>query len=209
MNQPILEGALPILSSVLGNNTVAGLLAIFNLALNTVTTTTAILTKQQEQQSGSFKHDYGGNQAYFGQGAGNDQDKRQFQSQALSLIAAFFSTINSTFASLTSSETPLTTYIFIALLSYISFRIIYGVVTSIVRSILNLVKVSIMITIVTTILWFVVNVTSPPDDSSDGTFKSGQHRHQDPISKVVYSFQNKFKAEYERQQQHLQNPHLH
>ncbi|KAF9110732.1 hypothetical protein BGX27_005964 [Mortierella sp. AM989] len=181
MNQPILEGVLPILSTVFGNKTVAGLMAIVNLAVDHITTTT---------------------------------DSFEFQSKIMNTIAMVFSTINSIFASLTSSETPLTTYILLALLSYVAFLVVYGVVSWVVRSVLNLIKLSIIITIVTTLLWFIINVTSPLEGNGAGTdsdaFKSGkqQHRHQDPISKLLHSFQHKFRTEYERQQQHLQNPHV-
>ncbi|KAF9352198.1 hypothetical protein BGX26_009936 [Mortierella sp. AD094] len=213
MNQPILEGVLPILSTVLGNNTVAGLMAIFSLALDTVTTSTAAFNKQASSFKNQDFTNYAGQQAFHGQGPQPGREgNHQFQSQIMSTLAMLFSTINSTFASLTSSETPLTTYILLALLSYVAFRIVYGFVSWIVRSVLNLIKLSIIISIVTAVLWFIINVTSSPEGTESGSaYKSGQqqHRHQDPISQLLYSFQNKFRAEYERQQQNLQNPHYH
>ncbi|KAF8934546.1 hypothetical protein EDD21DRAFT_377570 [Dissophora ornata] len=209
MDQPIFQGALPILSNLLGDNTVAGLMAAFNLALNTVTATTAALNNynsnsQNARQGSSFKSqdygDYRGEQAFYGQEGQDDNQGQQFQSVIMSTLAMVFSTVNSAFSSLTASQTPLTTYILVAVLSYVAFRIIYGLVSWVVRSVLNLIKISIMITAVATILWFVVNVTSSTGGSDTG--------HQDPISQVLYSLQGKFRAEYERQQQYLQNQHV-
>ncbi|KAF9339686.1 hypothetical protein BGZ91_005077 [Linnemannia elongata] len=167
--QNILQGAIPLLSSVLGNNTVAGVMA--------------------------------------------DQQEHQFASTIMSTLAMVFGTLNSTFASLTHSETPLTTYILVAVLSYIVFRIVYGFVSWIVRSVINLIKMSIIITVVTSLLWFVINVTSPQDcDTSDGSTcynagAGGQNRGKDPISKGFSYLQTRYQAEYNRQQQYLQNQH--
>ncbi|KAF9176008.1 hypothetical protein BGX21_006377 [Mortierella sp. AD011] len=209
MNQPIFEGVLPILSSVLGNNTVAGVMAIFSLALDTITTSTAAFNKQ----ASSFKNQdftgYAGQQAFYGQGPQPGQEGNQFQSQIMSTLAMIFSTLNSGFTSLTASETPLTTYIIVALLSYVAFLIVYGIVSWIVRSVLNLIKLSIIISIVTVVLWFIINITSSPEGTESGSTGQQQYRHQDPISKFLYSAQTKFRTEYERQQQNLQNPYYH
>ncbi|KAF9188209.1 hypothetical protein BGZ51_000736 [Haplosporangium sp. Z 767] len=194
MNQ-VFQGALPILSTVFGEKTVAGFLTIFNMALDTVTTTTANLNQNYDQYA---KHQ---SSSFHGQGHENHS---QFQSVVMSTLAMVFSTINSTFASLTASDTPLTTYILLALLSYVAFRIIYGFVSWVVRSVLNLIKMSIVIAAVTTILWFIINITSSKEGHEG--FGAGS-RHQDPISQVIGSLQTKFRAEYQRQQQHLQNPH--
>ncbi|KAG0293525.1 hypothetical protein BGZ98_002126 [Dissophora globulifera] len=220
MNQPIVQGALPILSGMLGNNTVAGLMAVLNLALNTVTTATAALNSYNNNnndgntrhQASSFKNqgydDYSGQHAFYGQGGNDDDDNnRQFQSAIMSTLAMIFSTINSAFSSLTKSQTPLTTYILLALLTYVAFKIVYGLVSWVVRSVINLIKISIMITAVTTILWFIINVTSTPG-GGDPSSSNGQHRHQDPISQALYNLQGKFRAEFERQQEYLQNPHV-
>ncbi|KAF9209878.1 hypothetical protein BGZ49_010408 [Haplosporangium sp. Z 27] len=206
MNQPdILEAALPIISSVLGNSTVAGIMAIFNLALNTVTYTTSSFNKQASSFKNQNYDDYYG-EGVFGQGPQLKQDGDQgpqFQSQLMSILATVFSTINSTFASLTGSKTPLMSYILVAVLSYVAFKIVYGIVSWIVRSVLNLIKLSIIIAIVTSVLWFIINITSSSESNDDGNaYGSGrQHRHQDPISQAIHSFQDKFRAEYQRQQQ--------
>ncbi|KAI1318190.1 hypothetical protein EDD11_007073 [Mortierella claussenii] len=216
MNQPLLQATLPILSSVLGNSTVAGLMTVVNLALNTVSSTTAAFNKngQDGRYGSSFKNqghgDYAGQQAYYGQEQGQGH---HLQSMILSTLATVFSTLNSTFASLTHSQTPLTTYILVAVLSYIAFRIVYSFISWVVRSVINLVKVSIIITAVTTIIWFIINVTSsssPRGAESGSGYGTGQqqHRHQDPISQFLHTVQDKFQAEYQRQQQYLQDPHV-
>ncbi|KAG0264411.1 hypothetical protein BG011_006887 [Mortierella polycephala] len=203
MNQ-VIQGALPILSNILGNSTVAGFLAIFNMALDTVTTTTTNFNQNYDQyakhQSSSF-HDQAYDQyAFEGQGQDHENGSR-FQSVVMSTFAMVFSTINSAFAFLTASNTPLTTYIILALLSYVAFLIVYGFVSWVVRSVLNLIKMSIIVAAVTTILWFIINITSSTEGQDAGS------RHQDPISQVLGNLQTKFRAEYQRQQQHLQNPH--
>lgn len=205
---------MPILSSVLGNNTVAGMMAVFNLALNTFNSASEELNKHSSQEKLSYQQQQQYRQTTFnqGQGQGQDQKEHQFASTIVSTLAMVFGTINSTFASLTHSETPLTTYILVAALSYIVFRIVYGFVSWIVRSVINLVKLSIIITVVTSLLWFVINVTSPAQDcdSSDGSTcynAGGQNRAQDPISKGFSYLQTRFQAEYNRQQQYLQNQH--
>lgn len=215
-HQNILQGALPLLSSVLGNNTVAGVIAVFNIALNTFTSAAETVNKHTTQDKFAYQYQQQQQQTTFNQGQtynnqGQDQQQQQFVSTIMSTLAMVFFTINSTFAQLTSFETPLTTYILVAVLSYIAFRIVYGFVSWIVRSVINLVKISIMITVVTTILWFVINITLPSQvcDSSDGcTFNAGaggQGRAQDPISRGFDYFQTRFQAEYHRQQQFLQN----
>ncbi|KAG0278123.1 hypothetical protein BGZ95_004661 [Linnemannia exigua] len=218
MDQNIIQGAIPLLSSVLGNNTVAGMIAVFNLALNTITASETI-NKHSPAQDNSFS--YQQQQQYrqttFNQRT-NDQDsgeqQQKFASTVMSTLAMVFGTLNSTFASLTQSETPLTTYILVAVLSYIAFRIIYGFVSWIVRSVINLIKMSIIITVVMTLLWFVINVTSPPQECGDndsgtcGFNAAGQPqngRAQDPISRGFYYLQSRFQAEYHRQQQFVQN----
>ncbi|KAG0367342.1 hypothetical protein BC939DRAFT_449868 [Gamsiella multidivaricata] len=200
MNQPIVQGALPILSNVLGNNTVAGLMAVINMALNTVTSATAAVNGYNS---------YSGERTYFGQKQGDNQGQH-FESAFMSALSMVFSAINSTFASLTASQTPLTTYILLALLSYVAFRIVYGIVSWVVRSVLNLIKISIIITVITSIIWFVINVTSGGEGGtgSDAYGTGQQRQHQDPISQVLHSLQSKFKAEFERQRQYLQNPHV-
>lgn len=211
--QNILQGAIPLLSSVLGNNTVAGVMAVFNLALNTFNTASEQLNKHTPQEKFTYQQQQQYRQTAFNQKQGQDQQEHQFASAIMSTLAMVFGTINSTFASLTHSETPLTTYILVAVLSYIVFRIVYGFVSWIVRSVINLVKMSIIITVVTSLLWFVINVTSPQDcDTSDGstcfnTGAGGQNRAQDPISKGFSYLQTRFQAEYNRQQQYLQNQH--
>ncbi|KAG0095334.1 hypothetical protein BGZ93_006035 [Podila epicladia] len=200
MNQPILEGALPILSNILGNNTVAGILAVFNLALNTIASATE---RSQAYFSSSSTTNH--NQ--------NTQDSSAFQSQVLSYLATAFASLNAMFASITHSDTPLTTYIAVALLSYLVFRIVYGFICWIVRSVINLIKVSIMITVLTTLLWFIFTVTTVGDDDVIGageatTYTNTNKRQKDPISSFVSSIQGKFKSEYQRQQQHVQNAHV-
>ncbi|KAF8935835.1 hypothetical protein BGZ47_009770 [Haplosporangium gracile] len=213
--QNILQGAIPLLSSVLGNNTVAGVMTVFNLALNTLNTASNQLNKHTPQEKFTYQQQQQYRQTTFnhrqGQGQGQEQG-HQFASTVMSMLAMVFGTINSTFASLTHSETPLTTYILVAVLSYIAFRIVYGFVSWIVRSVINLVKMSIIITVVTTLIWFVINVTSPAQncDASDGSTcynTGGQSRAQDPISKGFNYLQTRFQAEYNRQQQYLQNQH--
>ncbi|KAF9094763.1 hypothetical protein BGX23_001608 [Mortierella sp. AD031] len=223
MDQNILQGALPLLSSVLGNNTVAGVMAVFNLALNTFNSAAETIDKhtphdkysyQQQHQQTTFNQRQTYNRQDGQQGQG--QQQQQFASAIMSTLAMVFGTINEKFSSLTSSETPLTTYILVAFLSYIAFRIVYGFVSWIVRSVINLIKMSIMITVVTTILWFVLNVTSTSQDcdgsdgstcDSQGFNTGGQNRAQDPISRVLGYAQTRFQAEYNRQQQFLQNHH--
>ncbi|KAK3816751.1 MAG: hypothetical protein JOS17DRAFT_758861 [Linnemannia elongata] len=212
--QNILQGAIPLLSSVLGNNTVAGVMAVFNLALNTFNTASEQLNKHTPQEKFTYQQQQQYRQTTFNQKQGQDHQDHQFASTIMSTLAMVFGTINSTFASLTHSETPLTTYILVALLSYIVFRIVYGFVSWIVRSVINLVKMSIIITVVTSLLWFVINITSPPQDcnTSDGSTcfnagAGGQNRAQDPISKGFSYLQTRFQAEYNRQQQYLQNQH--
>ncbi|KAG0376363.1 hypothetical protein BGX24_007856 [Mortierella sp. AD032] len=220
MDQNIIQGAIPLLSSVLGNNTVAGMMAVFNLALNTINTASETINKHAPTQDNSFS--YQQQQQYrqttFNQKT-NDQDsgeqQQKFASTVMSSLAMVFGTLNTTFASLTQSETPLTTYILVAVLSYIAFRIVYGFVSWIVRSVINLIKMSIIITVVTTLLWFVINVTSPQEcgDNDSGTCgfnAAGQpqnSRAQDPISRGFNYLQSRFQAEYHRQQQFVQNQH--
>ncbi|KAG9067738.1 hypothetical protein KI688_011325 [Linnemannia hyalina] len=212
--QNILQGAIPLLSSVLGNNTVAGVMAVFNLALNTFNTASEQLNKNTPQEKFTYQQQQQYRQTTFNQKQGQDQQEQQFASTVMSTLAMVFGTINSTFASLTHSETPLTTYILVAVLSYVVFRIVYGFVSWIVRSVINLVKLSIIITVVTSLIWFVINVTSPLQDcdTSDGSTcynagAGGQNRAQDPISKGFSYLQTRFQAEYNRQQQYLQNQH--
>ncbi|KAF9910024.1 hypothetical protein BX616_010991 [Lobosporangium transversale] len=213
MNQPLLQVTLPVLSNVLGNNTVAGILAVVNLALNTITATTAVLNKHgrnsYESYASSLKNqgyeDYTGQNAYRGQGEQHAQGT-PFQSLVMNTLATAFSSINTAFASVTHSETPLTTYILVAVLSYVAFKITYAVVSWVVRSVLNLIKLTIIVTIVTSIVWFIINITSASRGSDSNTGR--QHRHQDPISQLLYSLQNKFQAEFERQQQYLQDPYV-
>jgi len=228
MNQDILNGALPLLSTILGNNTAAGLMTVLSLAVNTVVMTTSALTQlgtpgkdhtgrdQHFQQStygdhGSAQYPFsnGGRDDDTFEGNSNGQKQAAFQSMILSTLATFFSTLNSTFQSMTHAETPLTTYIVLALLSYVVFKIVYGFVAWIVRSVLNLIKVSILITILTTILWFIFNITSSGSSDSDSDPLGGRQRqHNDPISQMLGNLQTKFKTEYQRQQDHLQNPHV-
>ncbi|KAF9131014.1 hypothetical protein BGW39_002376 [Mortierella sp. 14UC] len=216
-HQNIIQGAIPLLSSVLGNNTVAGMMAVFSLALNTINTASETVNKhahqddrfsyqqQQQYQQTTF------NQRTNSQDNGDDQQQK-FVSTIMSYLAMVFGSLNSTFASLTSSETPLTTYILVAVVSYIAFRIVYGFVSWIIRSVINLVKMSIIITVVTTLLWFVINVTSPPQECNgdDGICFNdrGQPQYgraQDPISRGFNYLQSRFQAEYHRQQQFVQN----
>ncbi|KAG0032426.1 hypothetical protein BGZ82_006557 [Podila clonocystis] len=208
MNQPILEGALPILSNIFGNNTVAGLLAVFNLALNTITSAT-----ESVHNADPNAHHFKRSQTYFSSSSTNHnqntQDSSAFQSQVFSYLATAFASINAMFASITDSDTPLTTYIAVALLSYLVFRIVYGFICWIVRSVINLIKVSIMITALTTLLWFIFTVTTVGDDEVvGGTYTNTNKRQKDPISSFVSNIQGKFKSEYQRQQQHVQNAHV-
>jgi hypothetical protein len=211
--QNIIQGAIPLLSSVLGNNTVAGMMAVFNLALNTFNTASEELNKHTSQEKFSYQQQQQYRQTTFSQrqGQGQDQQDHQFASTIMSTLAMVFGTINSTFASVTHSETPLTTYILVAVLSYIAFRIVYGLVSWIVHSVINLVKLSIIITVVTSLLWFVINVTLPVQDcdSSDGStcYNGGRNRAQDPISKGFDYLQTRFQAEYNRQQEYIQHQH--
>lgn len=209
MNQPILEGALPILSNILGNNTVAGLLAVFNLALNTITSATESV--HDADPNANFKR----SQTYFSSSTmnhnQNTQDSSAFQSKVFSYLATTFASLNAMFASITDSDTPLTTYIAVALLSYLVFRIVYGFICWIVRSVINLIKVSIMITALTTLLWFIFTVTTVGDDEVLGggaTTANTNKRQKDPISVFVSNIQGRFKSEYQRQQQHVQNAHV-
>ncbi|KAF9921338.1 hypothetical protein FBU30_008676 [Linnemannia zychae] len=213
--QNILQSAIPLLSSVLGNNTVAGMMTVFSLALNTINTASETLTKNSPQDKFTYQQQQQ-YQTTFNQrpSSGNyyeEQQHQQFASTIMSTLAVIFGTINSTFASLTHSDTPLTTYILIAVLSYITFRIVYSFVSWIVRSVINLIKMSIIITVVTTLLWFIINITSSGQDcdntdSSQCDFNAGGgHRAQDPISKGFNYLQTRFQAEYHRQQQYLQN----
>ncbi|GJJ77873.1 hypothetical protein EMPS_10232 [Entomortierella parvispora] len=227
MNQDLLNGALPLLSNIVGNNTAAGLMTVLSLAVNTVVMTTSALSQLATSTSSGKDHDQHFQQSTYGdqQGSGqfafsnnddtdNDLKQRAFQSMILSAVATLFSTLNSTFQSMTHAETPLTTYIFLALFSYLVFKIVYGFVAWIVRSVLNLIKVSIMITVLTTVLWFIFNITSsgPSDSELDPLAGDGQYRpkqqHKDPISQILGNLQTKFKAEYQRQQEYLQNPHV-
>ncbi|KAG0033521.1 hypothetical protein BGZ81_008220 [Podila clonocystis] len=208
MNQPILEGALPLLSNILGNNTVAGLLAVFNLALNTITSAT-----ESVHDADPNAHHFKRSQTYFSSFSTNHnqntQDSSAFQSQVFGYLATAFASINAMFASITDSDTPLTTYIAVALLSYLVFRIVYGFICWIVRSVINLIKVSIMITTLTTLLWFIFTVTTVGDDEVvGGTYANTNKRQKDPISSFVSNIQGKFKSEYQRQQQHVQNAHV-
>lgn len=208
MNQPILEGALPILSNILGNNTVAGLLAIFNLALNTINSATESV--HDSDANHNFKRN---TQTYFSSSSSNHnqntQDSSAFQSLFFSYISTAFATVNAMFASITDANTPLRTYIAIAFLSYLAFRIVYGFVCWIVRSVINLIKVSIMITALTTLLWFIFTATSVDNGEvgGDATYSSTNKR-KDPISSFLGNVQTKFKSEYQRQQQHVQNAHV-
>ncbi|KAF9925924.1 hypothetical protein BGZ65_007507 [Modicella reniformis] len=173
MNQP----PIVLLSSVLGNDTVAGIMAMVSLVVD------AITGVNNEHKA------YMMNQGY-------DQDSH-FQSVFMSTLAAAFSAINSRVSSFIATETPLKTYLLVAVLSYVAYRII----SWIVRSVLNLIKTSIIISIVMMILWFIINITSGGDDGVD----SGNRQHQDPISQVLHGLQCKFRA---RQQQYLQQQHL-
>ncbi|KAG0358491.1 hypothetical protein BG005_002277 [Podila minutissima] len=212
MNQPIFEGALPILSNILGNNTVAGLLAVFNLALNTITSAT------ESVHDADHNNHFRRSQTYFSSSSTtnhnqNTQDSSTFQSQVFSYFVTAFASLNAMFASITDSDTPLTTYIAVALLSYLVFRIVYGFICWIVRSVINLIKVSIMITALTTLLWFIFTVTTVGDDDVIGggegaTYANTNKRQKDPISSFVTNIQSKFKSEYQRQQQHVQNAHV-
>ncbi|KAF9900064.1 hypothetical protein EC991_007949 [Linnemannia zychae] len=217
-HQNIIQGAIPLLSSVLGNNTVAGMMAVFNLALNTINTASETINKHAPHQDSKFSYQQqqyqqtAFNQRTTSQDNSDNDQQQKFASTVMSTLAMVFGTLNSTFASLTSSETPLTTYILVAVVSYIIFRIVYGFVSWIVRSVINLVKMSIIITIVTTLLWFVINVTSPPQEcnSDEGSCFNdrGQPQYgraQDPISRGFNYLQSRFQAEYHRQQQFVQN----
>ncbi|KAF9381183.1 hypothetical protein CPB97_007906 [Podila verticillata] len=206
MNQPILEGALPILSNILGNNTVAGLLAVFNLALNTINSATESV--HDSNANSNFKRT---TQTYFSSSSNhnqNTQDSSAFQSQFLSYLSTAFATLNAMFASITDADTPLTTYIAIALLSYLAFRVVYGFVCWIVRSVINLIKVSIMITVLTTLLWFIFTATTIDDGEVGGATYANTNKRKDPISSFVSNVQTKFQSEYQRQQQHVQNAHV-
>ncbi|KAG0041331.1 hypothetical protein BGZ83_001998 [Gryganskiella cystojenkinii] len=226
MNQEILNGALPLLSNILGNDTAAGLIAVLNLAVNTVVMTTNALGQFGATTSSSSSKDYHQQQHFRQQSYGSygqDQQKfssddseksssSSFQSMILSTFAVVFSNLNATFQNLTHSSTPLTTYIALALLSYLAFRIVYGFVSWVIRSVLNMIKIAIVITILTTILWFIFNITSAGDSSDSFSAEAGggaKGRHNDPISQLLGNLQTKFNAEYQRQQEFLQNPHVH
>ncbi|KAF9938695.1 hypothetical protein BGZ67_010536 [Mortierella alpina] len=187
MDQPILQGALPLLSNFIGDDAAAGVVAALSMTISTITKAAAVL----EQST-----------LHFGKGQG-----AQYQSAVMSTLATVAHNINAAFASLTASETPLTTYLLLALLTYVAFRIVYGVISWIVRSVLNLIKLSVIVAVATVVLWFIINITSEGMDN--GSYSSGgqqQHsRHRDPISQGFSNMQTKFRAEYYRQQQHLRN----
>ncbi|KAG0200744.1 hypothetical protein BGX28_006286 [Mortierella sp. GBA30] len=187
MNQSILQGALPILANILGEDAAAGVMAVLNMTITAIASTVSAIEQGQR---------------HFGQG----KEGSQYQSAAMSALVALVSNINSAFASLTASETPLTTYILLAVLSYVVFRIVYGIVSWIVRSVLNLIKLSIMIAVVTAVLWFIINITSEGNDASSSYSANRQYsRHRDPISQGFNNMQTKFRAEYHRQQQYVHN----
>ncbi|KAF9575505.1 hypothetical protein EC968_002766 [Mortierella alpina] len=187
MDQPILQGALPLLSSFIGDDAAAGVVAALSMTISTITKAAAAL----EQST-----------LHFGKGQG-----AQYQSAVMSTLATVAHNINAAFASLTASETPLTTYLLLAFLTYVAFRIVYGIISWIVRSVLNLIKLSVIVAVVTVVLWFIINITSEGLDN--GSYSSGGHqqhsRHRDPISQGFSNMQTKFRAEYHRQQQHLRN----
>ncbi|KAF9430511.1 hypothetical protein BGZ94_006457 [Podila epigama] len=214
MNQPIFEGALPILSNILGNNTVAGILAVFNLAVNAATSVVDTVSHtqfkhnaySQYQQEHHNQQRFSSYREHFN--FKHDYDSTSLQSQLLNYLATTFATLNSVFSSVTGADTPLTTYIAVALLSYLVFRIVYGFICWIIRSVINLIKVSIMITALTTLLWFIFNVTSVGEDDGRPYSSYNSARHNDPISKFLSNVQEKLKSEFQRQQQYVQNAHV-
>ncbi|KAG0334081.1 hypothetical protein BG004_000567 [Podila humilis] len=222
MDQPIFENAVPILSNILGPNAVAGMLAVFNLAFNTIASASeAVLNNVNAPHSSHSDSNYQAKQTYFSSTSSNgDSSSSTFQSQLFTYLSTCLTSLNAAFATLTDSDTPLTTYIAIALLSYLAFRIVYGFVSWIVRSVINLIKVSILITALTSLLWFIFTVTTVGDDDNDlinntggrragqqqpfaGNSNNNNHGSKNPILTLV----GKFKAEYQRQQQHVQNAH--
>ncbi|KAG0220966.1 hypothetical protein B0O80DRAFT_450287 [Mortierella sp. GBAus27b] len=193
MNQPI-----AILSAIVGDDIAAGLVAVVSLAINTINNVTAVLNQHAPQYMKDQRYsDYFGSQGF------EYVQSKEFQNVFMSMLAAIVSTINSAFAALTSSRTPLTTYILMFLLSYVAFKIVYGFVSWVVLSVINLVRTAIIISIVLVIMWFVVNVSSGGEGIDIG---NGQ-RHQDPISQAYYGLQNKYQAEYARQQAYLHQQH--
>ncbi|KAF9582988.1 hypothetical protein BGW38_010463 [Lunasporangiospora selenospora] len=226
---------IPLVSNVLGNSTIAGLMAVYSLTLQSISSATAAIVNHQDNlKHGAFRQqahaDFLKEQHQYAGGVGAEEmynyyEQQQqhfffgslpFLSTILSAVGTAMQTINSAWESITSSggsgsSTPLTTYIIMALLSYIAFRIIYSIVMGVIRSVINLVKMTFMISALVTILWIILQLTSPNgvfNGDSNTTHGSGGSRHRrDPMSHAFEQFQAKFRAEYQRQQQHLQNTH--